>query len=175
MEFKIVRTCKNCNNKDEYTISKIEAAFSLKDKIIKNKPCTKCSSDKWSSVSYSRPELDKELLDKCGADPNLYFMDQDEDIILAEEENLPLLLEAIDKKIYPKPKLNILLSAICILAYDNIIASEEYTFTENQQRKILADKVINELHKIKHLLTDLNWEIPPYVKDIVLPRLGNKI
>ncbi|MDV6168636.1 hypothetical protein R1T16_09390 [Flavobacterium sp. DG1-102-2] len=175
MEFRAIRTCKNCGSEDEYALSKIDAAFSLKYDLIQSKKCTKCNSDKWSEIKYPSPYLDKELLDIWGADLDLNFMDQDEDIILAEEENLPLFLEAIDNKRYPQSKLNILLSALCILAYDNIIAPEEYTAAENIHRKAKADRVINELTKRKHLLTNLSWEIMDYIKEVIFPRLDIKI
>jgi hypothetical protein len=174
MEFKAIRTCKDCNTIDEYVLSKIDAAFSTRYQLIQSKKCTKCSSDKWSSISYPSPELDKELLDIWGTDAKLYFIDQDEDVILAEEENLPLFLEAIDNKLYTQPKLNTLLAAICILAYDNIVAPEEYTTAENIQRKARADNALNELIKRKHLLTNLDWEIMDYVKEVVFPRLDIK-
>lgn len=175
MEIKILRTCKQCGNTDEYSISKFEAAFSTRDKIVYNKKCSKCDSHKYASISYPIPDLDKEILDKWGNDPKLFFMDQDEDLILAEENNLPLFLEAIDNKLYPQAKLNILLSAICVLACDNIVGSEEYTIGENRSRKAKADKVLNELLKRKHLLTKLNWEIMDYIKEIVFPRLDINI
>lgn len=174
MDSTIIRTCKNCNNTDEYTVTKTEAAFWLKDNLIRNKKCTKCGSSEASSMEHPALKLDRELLDIWGADPKLYFIDQDEEIILAEEENLALFVEAIDNKLYPQSKLNILLAAICILAYDNIVEPEEYTATENAHRKVTANKAINELIKKKHLLTTLTWEIMDYVKEVVFPRLDIK-
>ena len=139
MEFRAIRTCKNCGSEDEYALSKIDAAFSLKYDLIQSKKCTKCNSDKWSEIKYPSPYLDKELLDIWGTDLDLNFMDQDEDIILAEEENLPLFLEAIDNKRYPQSKLNILLSALCILAYDNISTR----VVINSMRYKVSEHIIN--------------------------------
>tara|TARA_B100001105_G_C22239394_1_gene377583 strand:+ start:77 stop:613 length:537 start_codon:yes stop_codon:yes gene_type:complete len=173
MEFISEKVCKDCGNTDVFTLTKIEAAFSLKDSTIQKAACTNCSSVKWSSYWHNKPGLDIELLNIWGYDPDLYFMDQDEDIILAEEENVPLFLNAIDKQNYPQKKLNTLLAALCIIVYDNVIADKEYTEQENIRRRKTADKVITELIPRKHLVAETkDWEIMDYVRQIVFPLIG---
>ncbi len=176
MEYKAYKVCKDCGNTDEFLLSKTEAAFSLKDKSIQNTKCTTCGSEKWTSYGHSKPEIDAELLTIWGNHPKLFFMDQDEDIILAEENNLQLFLNAIDKQLYPERKLNILLASLCIIVYDNIAANEEYTDDENIERKKIADKVIPELSHRKHLVAETKeWEIMNYIREAVFPLIGLNI
>jgi len=173
MEFISEKVCKDCGNTDVFTLTKIEAAFSIEDSAIQKTACTKCGSFKWSSYWHNKPDLDGELLDAWGNGPNLSFLDQDEDIILAEEANVPLFLDAIDKQNYPQKKLNILLAALCIMVYDNVIADEEYTEQENIRRRKTADKVIAGLIPRKHLVAETkDWEIMDYVRQIVFPLIG---
>jgi len=53
-----------------------------------------------------------------------------------------MLLKAIDEEKYLKRKINVLIEAICILLYDNIVSLDEFSEQENIERKIIADKVI---------------------------------
>ncbi len=175
MQYTAEKVCKDCGNTDTFGLTKIEAAFSLKDRLLQNMKCTKCGSEKWSYYRHDKPDIDAELLDIWGHDPKLFFMDQDEDIILAEENNLPLFLKAIDKQDYPERKLNILLAALCIIVYDNVIADEEYTQEENIRRRKTADIVIAELIPRKHLVAETkDWEILDYVSKVVFPLIGLK-
>ncbi|AWH86134.1 hypothetical protein HYN59_13890 [Flavobacterium album] len=173
MEYTAEKVCKECGAKDIFELTKTEAAFSLKDSTLQNSKCTNCGSERWNFYAHNRPDLDTELLEIWGNDPNIYFMDQDEDIVLAEEENIPLFLNAIDNKLYPQRKLNILLAALCIIVYDNVAANEEYTDEENIKRKKIADKVIPELSYRKHLIDETkNWEIMDYIRKVVFPLIG---
>lgn len=62
-------------------------------------------------------------------------MEQDEEIILAEMDYFPMIIKAIDDAKYLEKKINILLESICVLLYNNIISSEEYTEAENNHRE----------------------------------------
>jgi len=149
MKYNVERECRDCKNTDLYPFSKTAIAFKLYDetKIWQNN-CTKCGSINSSFVSYENL-FDKELLDIWGYDTALHFIDQDEEIILAEMDNLVSILQAIDEAKYPKSKISVLVQTICILLYDNVIAEEEYTKEENLIRSGNATIVRTELVKRK--------------------------
>ncbi|MEP3891055.1 MAG: hypothetical protein ABJN69_11390 [Hellea sp.] len=91
-------TCKNCGHGNSIDRTKIEAAF---DHSPNRAPCTQCGGTDLASAGYSMPEIDEELLEIWYADPALYFMDQDEDLIIAgaDLEVLENFLEKNDLKI----------------------------------------------------------------------------
>lgn len=181
MKYYITRTCKDCKNKDLFEFTKIEATFRLYDSNkIWNFTCTKCHSTKCSSVSYSPPKIDKELLDIWGANPNYYFMEQDEDIILADIDYLNLFLDAIDNNSYPKEKIDILIAACCILLYDNTwdlkdFAQENTPIEDledkNKDAQKRADKVRKELLKRKDKVKAAKNSIMDYIKKVVFPQI----
>ncbi len=53
-------------------------------------------------------KLDKQLLDIWGNNLQLTLMEQDEELLLAEVEYLPMILQAIDEKQYLPAKINTL-------------------------------------------------------------------
>lgn len=175
VEYKIKKQCAVCNNIDEYSVTLAELAFNHKDHYIAGKLCTKCGSEKFSAITYDRFTINQELLDIWGQEPSYYFNPQDEDLILAEPYYIPLFLNAIDNNLYPKKKLGILVSALCILVYDHSGGDEEYTEVENEYRKEIINQVVPELQKRKQLIFDLQNEIMDYIKERVFPLIGLKI
>lgn len=181
MKYYVTRTCKDCKNQDSFEFTKIEAAFSLyNSNKIWNSACSKCNSKKYSSVGYSRPKIDKELLDIWGANPNYYFMDQDEDIIIADIDYLNLFLDAIDNNYYPKRKTDILIAACCIILYDNTWFLKEFAHKdipiedledENKDAQKIADKVRKELIKRKDKVKEAEKSIMDYIQKIVFPQI----
>ena len=73
-------TCKNCEAVNKIVRTKYEAAF---DHLPKRAPCTQCRGTEYISAGAAMPEVDSELLEMWFSDPNLYFLDQDEDLIIA--------------------------------------------------------------------------------------------
>ncbi len=181
MKYYVKRICKDCKNQDLFEFTKVEVAFSLYDsKKIWNSACTKCNSTECSSVGYSPPKIDKELLDIWGANPNYYFMDQDEDIIIADIDYLNLFLDAIDKSSYPKDKIEILIAACCIILYDNTWFLKEFAHKdipiedledENKDAQKIADKVRKELIKRKDKVKESEKSIMDYIQQIVFPQI----
>ena len=172
MEYKLTRTCKDCKNVDSIVLTKIEAAFELYDssKIWKT-PCSNCGSIKCESLGHHNPTLDKELLDLWGNDPELFLMEQDQELLLAEFDYFPMLLKAIDESKYPKPKIDILIEAVCILLYDNTVSPEEYSETENRERQNIAQEVKPELIKRKDRIIEAGDSVMDYIKDLVYPQI----
>jgi len=172
VEYKLTRTCKDCKNVDSIVLTKIEAAFELYDssKIWKT-PCSNCGSIKCESLGHHNPTLDKELLDLWGNDPELFLMEQDQELLLAEFDYFPMLLKAIDESKYPKPKIDILIEAVCILLYDNTVSPEEYSETENRERQNIAQEVKPELIKRKDRIIEAGDSVMDYIKDLVYPQI----
>ncbi|MFK7905168.1 MAG: hypothetical protein AB8B69_08590 [Chitinophagales bacterium] len=173
MKYSIKRTCKDCNHRDVYPVTKIEAAFegSNSSKVWKMS-CSKCGSKNCSGVSYSTVSIDKELLDIWGKNPKLFFLSQDEELILAEIDYLPMILKAIDENNYLKGKIEVLIEAICVLLYDNTANREEYSKEGNESREQIAAMIRPELIKRKEKVFAARKRIWGYVKKIVFPQIG---
>jgi hypothetical protein len=146
-------------------VTKREAAFELFD-ISKalGQECKKCSSTSFTT-SYQRPDLDLDLLKEWATNPDLYLMPQDEELLLAEEQYLEMILHVLDSVSIPDHKRDLLMDALCVIVYDN-------TNDDNSQADgLLKQKVIKELNKRqdKLKLAD-NW-IADYIKEVVYPQL----
>ncbi len=173
MKYTLDRTCKDCKNVDAFDLSKMEAAFELYNSSeIWKKPCSQCGSIHCESISQQRPKLDKELLDLWGNDTSLHLMEQDEEILLAEMEYLPLILQGIDESRYLPNKINILIEALCVLLYDNTIRYESYSDHENKERENAADLVRPELVKRKAQIFHAKDFVMDYIKHVVFPQIG---
>lgn len=176
MEYKLIRTCKDCNNVDSFSLTRIEAAFELYDlNAIWKTPCSNCGSINCKSLAHHHPTLDKELLDMWGHNPELFLMEQDQELFLAEIEYFPMLLQAIDESKYLKSKIDILIEAVCVLLYDNTVAPEEYSDKENQERENIAVKVRPELIKRKDRIIEAGDAVMDYIKEVVYPQIGIEI
>ena len=149
MEYWISRSCKSCGHEDKLELTKVQSAFHLYDtSAIWTQECSVCKSVECQIIQHPLVKLDQELLDIWGHNPQLAMMPQDEELFLAEIEYLPIILQAIDEKRYLPAKLNILLEALCILLYDNVVDSFEYSLEENLKRKQIADTVKPELERV---------------------------
>lgn len=163
--YAIERTCTVCGHTEKLTVTKREAAFELFD--IRNalgQECKKCSSTSFTT-SYQRPDLDLDLLKEWATNPDLYLMPQDEELLLAEEQYLEMILHVLDTVSIPDHKRDLLMDALCVIVYDN-------TNDDNSQAdELLKQRVIKELNKRqdKLKLAD-NW-IADYIKEVVYPQL----
>jgi len=173
MGYKLTRTCRDCKHVDFMELTKVEAAFELYDSNkIWNTPCSHCGSMNCESLGHERPKLDRELLDLWGNDPGCFLMDQDEDLLLAEFEYFPMLIQAIDESKYLESKIKVLIEAVCVLLYDNTVSSEEFTDKENEERERIAAKVRPELIKRKSRIVDAGDVVMDYIKEVVYPQIG---
>lgn len=157
---------------DDYPVTKVEAAFELYD--FWNKQCSHCGSSSCQALFHPKPELDEELLELWCQNPKWQFCQQDEDIILAEIDNLPLLLKAVDQPLYPEQKRNVIISAMCVLLYDNLSIDENLSGQEKNARKKKADTILPELIKRKKMIENIKAYIMPYIKRVVFPAIGLK-
>lgn len=163
--YKIERTCTVCRRTEKLFVTKREAAFELYDidKAL-GKKCQNCSSTSFTTA-YERPNLDFDLFKEWAANEDLYLMKQDEELLLADEQYLEMILQVLDTLSIPEYKRNVLMDALCVIVYDN-------TIEKNSQRDTqLRLRVIEELNKRqdKLKLAD-NW-IMDYIKDVVYPQL----
>jgi len=171
--YNLERKCKNCGNIDIIQLTKFESAFNLYDsKKIWTQECSKCESKSCQSIAHQNPKIDKELLDTWGNNPELFFMEQDQELLLAEYDYLPLLLDAIDNSKYLDFKIDVLIESVCIILYDNIISPEEFTKEENENRSKISLEVREELIKRKDRVLEAGDTIMDYVKEVVYPYIG---
>jgi len=74
-------TCKRCTHQNSFERTKYQAAFEHRPKIP---PCIQCGGTKYSAASVSMPDIDLELLEMWAASDDLQFLEQDEDLIMAD-------------------------------------------------------------------------------------------
>lgn len=164
----ISRACSVCGYQDGITISNREAAFELVDiNNLLGRTCRKCNS-KMIITAYQTPDLDYELIEEWATNTELYLMQQDEELLLAEEKHLDNILYILDTVSIPDYKRDVLLEALCIIIYDNTHQDNVHKDSE------LKDKVVAALNKrLDKLKLAESW-ISDYIKDIVFPQLNLK-
>lgn len=166
MTYKFKRECMKCGHIDEIEVSEREAAFELVDiNTVLGTNCRQCSSTQYV-IYHPRPKLSISLLKEWALNLDLYLMEQDEDLILAEGQYLDMILKIIDTEIIPDEKRNLLMSALCVMVYDNSDSDHQNPDIE------LRARVVEELNKRseKLLLAD-DW-IMDYIKKVVYPQLN---
>ncbi len=136
--------------------------------------CPACGSRKCAGVACPMATLTPSLLDEWGRDQQLSVEEQDEAIILADPENLPLILRGLECLSYIASKKRVLLEALCVMLYDAIVEQDYVTYTveEKRERLAIAEKVKPELVKRVDLLLRPEQWISDYVKEAVFPYLG---
>jgi len=165
-DYYIARTCKSCGNADKFYLTKREKAFGLYDssKIWKAN-CSKCCESECLSIGGHLIEIDKELIMDWGNDESLFFIQQDEDLILAEEKYLYLILDILDNHEILETKRRILVSALFVLIYDNLVNKEENNLN-------LLNRVSTELLARKELIENSSDNVMDYIRNITFPYLG---
>lgn len=175
MKYYFEAICDNCSNKVKYPLLKLEAAFQSRiDEKLSNYRCSNCGFTRYRYCKIITPSLDREILDVWASDPTqtLFFMEQDEELLLADEKYFYLILDVIDHSRYPKEKIDILIESICILLYDNTVSSNDFSEEENQKRKIIADSIRPELTKRKERILQAGDAVMEYIQEIVYPQIG---
>jgi hypothetical protein len=118
-------------------------------------------------TTFERPDYDMELIQEWALDDNLYLMPQDEDLLLAEEKYLELVLEAIDTLLMSTYKQQVLFSALCVIVYDH-----SHPEAENKDEHV-KQKVIAALNQRKDKLLQAEDWIGDYIKKVVFPQLDH--
>ncbi|WP_041324065.1 hypothetical protein [Saccharophagus degradans] len=162
------RTCKNCGFEEQRENEKLVAAFESTRKW--ESMCPNCGVKNVERAGWAIPDLDSELLRVWGKDESLQFDQQDEDILLAEEDNIELLLNGVDSKELLHSKRSTLLAALCVLVYDHTPEGDE---EDPDVKPEISAKVTAELKDRMHLFNELDTVyISEYIKEVVYPRLG---
>jgi len=167
--YKIERICSNCKFEEQVFISKREAAFELINisKVLGLK-CPRCSEEKFT-IAYYMPILDRELLAEWAKNEELYLMPQDEELLLADEQYLEIILNILDDSETLPHKKYVLLDALCIIAYDNSV-SDDIVFNPELDLN-LKKRVLEELKRREKLLVQAGDWIMGYIKKVVYPQL----
>jgi hypothetical protein len=157
-------TCETCKASQDLQLVKRDAAFWLLPHIDKTEgKCIQCNGTNFSS-SLQMPKLDSELILEWASHKELYLLDQDEELILAEMEYVPTMLKILDEQLGLPSKRDVIIDALCVIVYDNL-------HSENEARERLAAIVVAELIKRKHMVIASRDAIMDYIKEVVFPRL----
>jgi hypothetical protein len=167
-QYSLTRQCKNCSNEDKFFFSKREYAFELYDtQSIHHAECTKCQSTQSASVVFDVMMLDKEILLEWAFNQKYVLIYQDEQLFLAEEYYLDMIVDVLDNYEILAYKRNVLFEALCIIIYDNHDGSTD-------ESRLLIQKVSEILLDRKEGLLLAKDYIYDYIKDIVFPILKIK-
>lgn len=156
VRYSFVQTCK-CGYKKERFLSKKQAAFNLLGSNYMT--CIHCGEIKPQSSALSKPELDNELLQIWGTNEEYYFSEQDEDLFLADINNLDVLLEGFDNQGFLQDKKGIIASALFVLFVDNL----------SKKSVILPELLKRKTHLLnykKHIWGYLWKKVEPHLKTL---------
>ncbi len=129
-----------------------------------DKYAKKCSTTSFTTA-FQRPDLNFELFKEWATNSDLHLMPQDEELLLADEKYVDMILEVLDTMSIPDHKRDLLMDALCVIVYDN-------TIMDNSQRdEQLKKRVIGELNKRQGKLRLADDWIMDYIKDVVYPQL----
>lgn len=163
MKYQYQRTCK-CGNVDSIEVTRREAAFGLKEKEIWYQPCSKCGRKDFAFLSHPQTEFDMDLLLEWGNNADYYFMEQDEELLLAEEHYIDMILDVLDNHQILYKKRKVLIEVLCVIIYDNTISDDG-----NQH---IIDRVAEELKNRKQEVLNAQDSIMDYIKEVAFPVIG---
>jgi hypothetical protein len=162
------KMCDECGYEDQREIPAEIAAFAKRREWTS--ACPKCGSEEIASGGVEIPAPTRELMEVWAKDTSLLFYEQDEDLCLADEANIALLLEFLDSNTTLPSKRSKLLSTLCILIYDNAPEKPEDAPYNNSE---IANSVTAELKQRIRLFAELDTRlIMDYIKKRVYPRIG---
>ncbi|WP_226163478.1 hypothetical protein [Hymenobacter terricola] len=167
-KYVVNRKCTDCGFEVNAPLTKREAAFELFDATELFGPtCVVCGGSK-STGSFTMPMLDEELITAWAQDEGLFVERQDEELILAEGRYLEMILGALDSPLTLLHKKHVLLSALCVIIYDNAVVDGK----EWKPNNSLKQRAIDELNKRKELLAQAGDSIMDYIQKVVYPQLS---
>lgn len=163
MKYEYQRTCK-CGNVDSIEVTRKEAAFGLKEKEIWNQVCSRCGKNDIAVLYQPQCEFEIDLLIEWGNNSDYFFMEQDEDLLMAEEKYIDMILDVLDNHQILSQKRNVLIEALCVIIYDNSVSK--------RNNPDLINRVANELKKRKSSVLNAQDWIMDYIKEIAFPIIG---
>lgn len=160
--------CAKCRHEHSRQLSPEIAAFVQRNQW--DTTCPKCGGSKYASVSFPRPSLTEPLLDEWSSNHDLSFSDQDEDLLLATAEDVPLLSHFVKRCDIPEQKRATLLSALCVIVYENTFDPSDPNAAIDTK---LADRVIQFLKDNIQLFDEIDTDyLYEYIMEDVYPQLG---
>jgi hypothetical protein len=166
MNYQYRRACK-CGNVDYISATKVEVAFDLKENEVAKIPCSKCGSKKGCSMTASLPDIDEELLRIWIRNEDDCFLDQDEELILAQyPENTSLYLSYLDSKQVSDHKKSMLVQVLMVMLYGRTVHKEEMPKDE------LTLQLIHGLKERIELVSRYNHYGWDYIKKVCYPIIG---
>jgi hypothetical protein len=145
------------------------------------KPCKTCGRP-ISSMSIPAVEFNERTLALWLYNPDNIYSPQDEELILAQPEYLPLLLQGIDTKDALPSKRSTLLEALCVLVYDNTpsdmrgnspFEKPSDNIPPEETDEAIRVAVLEELRGRANLVRELQIHMNSvYVNAVVFPMIG---
>lgn len=130
-------TCGDCKTRNEERLSKLQAAFLEARKIYRSWECRKCRGRNVVSRAGPLPDPnDAEILQAWLADKKLFFIEQDEELILAALQSSTLIGLLSDDST-PRGRKGILFLALLVKAAGRDFAHDEDAQTA---KRYLAEK-----------------------------------
>lgn len=167
--YRQTQTCSKCNHTTVKQLTAVEAAFETNNKFI----CEKCGWTDYNSSSLEKPNMTKELFDLWCKNEEFMYSSQDEEIMIAEYEDLRLLEKFMLEESTLPYKKGTLLESLCVLLFN-------YSFPEDVKKKD-RECYLQKRDEIKEvLMRNLSQfvklkeycYIEPYIKEVVFPELG---
>ena len=160
------KVCSSCSHEDNREIPAEIAAFEELRKWVV--ACPKCGSLETTISGVTIPAPTREIMAVWASDNSLSFYEQDEDICLAEEDNIEIILEFLDSNTTLPTKKSILLATLCVLIHDNVPEDDDSEVDID-----IANRVTRELKKRIKLFDELDTDlIMDYVKELAYPQIG---
>ena len=163
------RTCGTCSHQESRELSAHEAAFIERHEW--GEPCPKCGNSLFCSGGFSdTPPIDAGIMELWSKNERLSFSEIDEDMLLGCEEILDLLIQYVQRNDILESKRGVLISALCLLVYDNTDQGYERDIPAND---FLANQVIEFLSNNHRLFENLHDDYGHhYIKVHVYPLIG---
>ena len=119
-----------------------------------------------------KPALSEELLEVWAYDEGLTFSSQDEDLLLGCASAFPLLTKFVQRCNVSKHKRGVLLSALCIIVFDDAEDNGEHKVGHSRD---IGESAIHFLTHHRELFNEIGDECTyDYVKEVVYPLIGMK-
>ena len=129
--------CGDCKTRNEERLNKLQAAFLEARKIHRSWRCRNCGSQNVVNRAGSLPDPDDpEILQAWLSDKKLYFIEQDEELILAALQS-SILVDLLSDDSTPRWRKGILFLALLVKAAGRDFAHDEDAQTA---KRYLAEK-----------------------------------
>jgi hypothetical protein len=117
--------------------------------------------------------MNRDLFEKWIHQDDLTVLSQDEDLVLGTGENLPLLEGFLVRPDALPSKRAVLLSAICVVLYDNVPGADD---PDGYRNPNFADAAKNILKRNIRIFDEVDERhICDYIREVVYPIIGRRL